>query len=104
MPHMQSCRKDANMCLTLLLSIPIVGAKIFLKESDAFIRELPILVYNSSKYDLPLIQTVLIRELVEKIDFVIKKAFLLVSAIDLFFWLTVALQRNFSFLTASFVI
>ena len=30
--------------------------------------------YNSSKYDLPLIQTILIRELVEKIDFVIKKA------------------------------
>ena len=45
-----------------------------LKEFDAFIRELPILGYNSSKYDLPLIQTILIRELVEKIDFVIKKA------------------------------
>ena len=45
-----------------------------LKEFDAFIQELPILGYNSSKYDLPLVQTILIRELVEKIDFVIKKA------------------------------
>ena len=45
-----------------------------LKEFDAFIRELPILGYNSSKYDLPLIQIILIRELVEKTDFVIKKA------------------------------
>ena len=45
-----------------------------LEEFDAFIRELPILGYNSSKYDLPLIQTILIRELVEKTDFVIKKA------------------------------
>ena len=45
-----------------------------LTEFDAFIRELPILGYNSSKYDLPLIQTILIRELVEKINFVIKKA------------------------------
>ena len=45
-----------------------------LKEFDAFIRELPILGYNSSKYDLPLIQAVLIRELVEKFDFVMKKA------------------------------
>ena len=45
-----------------------------LKEFDAFIRELPILGYNSSKYDLPLIQTILIRELVGKIDFVITKA------------------------------
>ena len=45
-----------------------------LKEFNAFIRELPILGYNSSKYDLPLIQTILISELVEKIDFVIKKA------------------------------
>ena len=44
-----------------------------LKEFDAFIRELRILDYNSCKYDLPLIQTILIRELVEKIDFVIKK-------------------------------
>ena len=44
-----------------------------LNEFDAFIRELPILGYNSSQYDLPLIQTILIRELVEKIDFVIKK-------------------------------
>ena len=45
-----------------------------LKEFNAFIRELPILGYNSSKYDLPLIQTILICELVEKIGFVIKKA------------------------------
>ena len=45
-----------------------------LKEFDAFIREFPILGYNSSKYDLLLIQTILIRELVKKIDYVIKKA------------------------------
>ena len=44
------------------------------KEFDAFIRELSILGYNSCKYDLPLIETILIRALVEKIDFVIKKA------------------------------
>ena len=44
------------------------------KELDAFIRELLIVDYNISKHDLPLIQTILIRELVEKTDFVIKKA------------------------------
>ena len=38
-----------------------------LKEFDVFIRELPTLGYNSSKYDLLLMQTILIRELVEKL-------------------------------------
>ena len=57
-----------------LASSPNCRSENLLKEFDAFIRELPILGYNSSKYDLPLIQTILFRELVEKIDFVIKRA------------------------------
>ena len=45
---------------------PYCRSENLFKEFDAFIRELPILGYNSSKYNLPLIHTILIRELGEK--------------------------------------
>ena len=68
-PFYQKCRSQIKR-FQIILAQTLAHIK-ELKEFDAFIRELPILGYNSSKYDLPLIQTILIRELVEKIDFVI---------------------------------
>ena len=45
-----------------------------LKEFDSYCRELIVLGFNSSLYDLNLVKPVLIERLLNKIDFVIKKA------------------------------
>ena len=45
-----------------------------MKEFDSYCRELIVLGFNSSSYDLNLVKPVLIEHLLNKIDFVIKKA------------------------------
>ena len=45
-----------------------------MKEFDLYCRELIVLGFNSSSYDLNLVKPVLIEHLLNKIDFVIKKA------------------------------
>ena len=45
-----------------------------LKEFDSYCRELIVLGFNSSSYDLNLVKPVLIEHLLNKIGFVIKKA------------------------------
>ena len=45
-----------------------------MKEFDSYCRELIVLGFNSSSYDLNLVKPVLIENLLNKIDFVIKKA------------------------------
>ena len=51
-----------------------IRKKNLLKEFDSYCRELIVLGFNSSSYDLNLVKPILIKRLLNEIDFVIKKA------------------------------